>query len=154
MGLKIARWGGRAMMSKPYSLGTRAGAKFINFFHPGQCWLTMPAPVAMVTPIQTMIGDVRAGFVWSLIDANGDQVSLVAFIFWFSPSAVLPPCLHFCPGMFIVLYLEGDPRAAIFSVTRCSRNYVGQELTDVSQALLMWLWRLNKPIDSSDSPPR
>ena len=67
MGLKIARWGGRAMMSKPYSLGTRAGAKFINFFHPpslpGQCWLTMPAPVAMVTPIQTMIGDVRAGFV-------------------------------------------------------------------------------------------
>ena len=34
MGLKIARWGGRAMTSKPYSLGTRAVPKFINFFHP------------------------------------------------------------------------------------------------------------------------
>ena len=59
-GLKIAQWGGQAMMSKPYSLETRAAPKFINFFHPPiQCMVTMLAvkmmAMAMMTGIQTSL---------------------------------------------------------------------------------------------------
>ena len=121
MGLKIARWGGRAMTSKPYSLGTRAVPKFINFFHPAwwqwqllrwyqwrwwgpsKPWLVMDGDLC----------DVKDG---ALIDANGDQVRLYSSHFHHQP-----PCCHVGPGMFIVLlYLEassGEESFTIFSTT-------------------------------------
>ena len=97
------------MTSKPYSLGTRAVPKFINFFHPAwwqwqllrwyqwrwwgpsKPWLVMDGDLC----------DVKDG---ALIDADGNQVRLYSSHFHHQP-----PCCHVGPGMFIVLlYLEAS----------------------------------------------